>query len=368
MVEPRSQRLKSSPSMRVKGATVNKDYGEIYFIRERSFETEDFPTFVKIGLVKQNDKRTSFDRLLEHQTGNPRRLQLSHDLIVQTYLVSKVETNMHGRFARKRVLNEWFEVKSEESLLTMIAMGTTLAADAELRVVVQEKAEEFNQLSDNNRTSPPTEEAITTATELCVEDKKLTEIKKIEKTIIEKLRTASDLDIDVRGAISLTEVKKKFSLDKKNLESDHPELYAQYVFDKDGHSRTFNYTKFRNSILLEKALDYEEFTSTMKEIEDSVDQIIAPEEAYKMNPELLRLTEIKSMSEWKQDGLKRQLQVQCGENLEIEGICKWSRKPETKKQFNESEFSENNPDIYQQYQSETPATTRMELTRWQIRR
>ena len=341
--------------------------GEIYFIQEMPFRSESFPTFVKIGLVNESENRSSYDRLLEHQTANPRQLHLSDERIVRTHLLRKVESQMHGRYARKRVLNEWFEVESKDSLDSMIATATALATETNHRVLIEEQVNALNKLSDNGLATHPTQDAIQVATELCIEDKKISEIKRIEKVIEGRLRSAIDLGIDVRDAVTTTEVNKRIDLDKKSLESDHLDLYKNYLFDVEISARSFNYTKFRNSVSIEQAHDYEDFISSIKEIDNSVEQVADNEDAYSLNRPLLELTEIRVRSEWNQDGLKRQLQIQCGENLEIEGICRWSRRTVNKKRFDEKAFAESNKELFQQYLVESAPTKRIELTRWQIR-
>ena len=64
--------------------------GEIYFIAEEPSVSAP-PVRVKIGLVRESKSgRDSQDRLLDHQTGNPRRLVLLE--AIQIARVSKVET------------------------------------------------------------------------------------------------------------------------------------------------------------------------------------------------------------------------------------------------------------------------------------
>ena len=87
--------------------------GEIYFIGEFDLKSGQRTEYVKIGIVRHGAKeeRTSEDRLLEHQTGNPRRLEIIHT--VTTDAVEAIETNLHYRFARHRVYGEWMRLDSK---------------------------------------------------------------------------------------------------------------------------------------------------------------------------------------------------------------------------------------------------------------
>ena len=46
--------------------------GEIYFVRETDYLTKELTPYVKIGLVRAAEFRDTANRILEHQTGNPR--------------------------------------------------------------------------------------------------------------------------------------------------------------------------------------------------------------------------------------------------------------------------------------------------------
>ena len=49
--------------------------GEIYFIGEKDLRTKELTQYFKVGIVRENPEnadRESTQRLLEHQTGNPR--------------------------------------------------------------------------------------------------------------------------------------------------------------------------------------------------------------------------------------------------------------------------------------------------------
>ncbi len=52
------------------------DPGEVYFVSETDRLTKEVSSYVKIGLVRERDGRSSAERLDEHQTGNPRKLGL----------------------------------------------------------------------------------------------------------------------------------------------------------------------------------------------------------------------------------------------------------------------------------------------------
>jgi hypothetical protein len=74
--------------------------GEIYFIGEKDLRTKELTQYFKVGIVRENEEnadRDSTQRLLEHQTGNPRELYI--ESVVKTDLVELVETLLHKKFA-----------------------------------------------------------------------------------------------------------------------------------------------------------------------------------------------------------------------------------------------------------------------------
>ena len=54
--------------------------GQLYFINEQDIQTGMRSNYYKIGIVRDADDRDSKNRLLEHQTGNPRKLCIVESL------------------------------------------------------------------------------------------------------------------------------------------------------------------------------------------------------------------------------------------------------------------------------------------------
>ena len=99
--------------------------GQLYFINEQDTQTGVRSNYYKIGIVRDADDRDSENRLLEHQTGNPRKLCIVETLSMPA--VEAVETNLHYLFASKRVMGEWMCFNDDE-LKQAIAKAKELAA------------------------------------------------------------------------------------------------------------------------------------------------------------------------------------------------------------------------------------------------
>ena len=104
--------------------------GEIYFIGEKDLRTKEFTQYFKVGIVRENENnadRDSTQRLLEHQTGNPRELYI--ESVVKTELVELVETLLQKKFAPLGVRGEWMLLDSDE-LAKVKSEAEILAAEA----------------------------------------------------------------------------------------------------------------------------------------------------------------------------------------------------------------------------------------------
>ena len=92
--------------------------GEIYFVREVANDSASFTPFVKIGLVTA--PKVCAERLLELQTGNPRKLTIPEGFCISTDAVSMVEAQLHRRLSNFRIGGEWFKFTDEQDLANAV--------------------------------------------------------------------------------------------------------------------------------------------------------------------------------------------------------------------------------------------------------
>ena len=130
--------------------------GQLYFINEQDIQTGARSNYYKIGIVRDADDRDSKNRLLEHQTGNPRQLCIVETLSMPA--VEAVETNLHYLFASKRVMGEWMCFTDDE-LKKAITKAKELAAQMQENIKDFEKAEKLKKVVSNSKMLPPTPEA-----------------------------------------------------------------------------------------------------------------------------------------------------------------------------------------------------------------
>lgn len=92
------------------------DPGEVYVIGEYQPGTNTPTGRYKIGITQNS--RTTYDRITEHQTGNPNRLFIYGIVPCQaSYLVEKL---MHNQWNANRIGQEWFNLTNAELAQVMV--------------------------------------------------------------------------------------------------------------------------------------------------------------------------------------------------------------------------------------------------------
>ena len=168
---------------------MQKQPGTIYFVEERDLLGFPTPNYVKIGLVKNNEKgRSSDDRKDEHQTGNPRPL-IVVDSIDTEANVSALETMIHQSLAMYRHRGEWF-VKPNGELKLFLEKAKNLNNIVFNKVEKSIQIDAFSKQEDNGSEIDATKEIleIHATNKYKSATKKLDEEKKIIELTLEHLQ------------------------------------------------------------------------------------------------------------------------------------------------------------------------------------
>ena len=163
-----------------------KKPGTIYFVEERDLLGFTTPNYVKIGLVKDNEKgRSSVDRKDEHQTGNPRSLVVVDSINTESN-VSLLETMIHQSLSMHRHRGEWF-IKPNGDLKPFIDKANNLNEIASRKVEKLIQLDNFSKQEDNGKEIEATIEIHNIHNELIninLELKRLDEEQKIIELIL----------------------------------------------------------------------------------------------------------------------------------------------------------------------------------------
>jgi hypothetical protein len=301
---------------------------------------------VKTGLVQDGEGRNSFDRLKEHQTGNPRALTISKKEIVHTEAVDRVEALFHRLYAEKRVSGEWFEFSSEPEVQDAIKHAKAFSKDVAKIVPIFEEADALAKIEDNGKTLEPDASHLKLLAIIGVATLEISKIEELEALISDKFAQAVKAGVSNIGKVVKEQVrviKPKFNA--KAFMDANPELYEKYlVADQKWQGSFVPNAKVKKAAVV--GIDFDDFIAVtnaqiaaVKRLEDSV----------ALNEPLLSLTQQKALSEWDLDVAKAQLRVACGKYQEITGVCSWKRYFKESLTFNEGQFQEENAELWSQY-------------------
>jgi len=319
--------------------------GEIYFVGERDLKTNEQTPYVKIGIVRDNDKgpRSSEARLLEHQTGNPRELFLHS--VIKTPVVEQIETTMHGIYAPLRVNGEWIQLNDEE-LHDAIAQVERMRDQAIENSDVFQEAERLKTVLSNDdiRTPGSTEDEwfVTYNNAKII----LKECKTVGNLFKKVMQEAIAADEQV-SHIAKTQTRSGYErFDIEAFESTHPDLFAKYQITTSNFSQRFTVItpkKWGENL----ASINEDFAIEIAKFNELVSESGSPKEAIHLS--FLRLRSHEAQADWDKTIAENRLKALCGEASAIQGICTWPRKSTERTSFDEAKLLEDFPDLHSQF-------------------
>lgn len=320
---------------------MSYEKGEIYFVREKSGRDGQRTPFIKIGLVRYKEKRDSYNRLAEHQTGNPRTLELVPEEIVVTDAVDMVEAQLHRVFAKYRVSGEWFEFPSDDLVAKAVLQAKELASEVAPLVPKLVEAEKLKNVKSNGLSKAPSLENKESANKLAIAKERIVNCNDLLKKINDLIAVAVDSGADVSEIASKT-VKKyapKFLVDE--FMEAYPDLYEKYMTEVSSWEQRF---LLKTKPLQEGGIG-EEFESIISGIALVLDSKNAHEDLAALNEPKLALTHLKGLAEWDVQVQTAELKLSLGEFDELEGVCTWKRYSKVGLAFDSNLFAAENPDL-----------------------
>lgn len=318
--------------------------GEIYFIRERDRIDGGNSSYVKIGMV--NDvSRDSEKRLSDHQTGNPRDLELHH--VTQTPGPYRVERFLHQQFGPRRVRSEWFQL-SDEELSLAVQTAERLAQEAFVHVPIMEAADKLGSVISSPEKIGPTEESTEWIRILANVKEALGLCKELADTY---KSVASDLPTEVRAEVELeelivTEHYLETKFDSEGFNAAYPDLLEQY--SEISVSVSGRFTPILPTIdLAEVDRELMEFRT---EFRNACDQVRQGTLAFGELFDLWQILERYMGSySWDADVADAHLRVICGASAGIEGQVTWNRTAKEKKTLVSDRLESEHPEKYNKF-------------------
>ena len=323
--------------------------GELYFVGEEDLIDGTLTPLVKIGIVRENQYRTSEERVLEHQTGNPRRLRVLR--VFPSPVVDRVETLLQAEFAQRRIGGEWFHLPGAE-LDTAIQVAETRVNEATANEPALMTAHELERTESNGQALTPGTEVTEMHHRLLIVREQLAVTKKTEKQLEEALVETRHATPD--GPRYVTEQVRSPSsyFDKAAFESAHPRIAARFTRDETRLTKRFTVTSIRGHVP-DLTTDNPELSSHLGDVETAIDE---GREASVLHRHFLRLLTLRSPLDWEKELLEAQLKDSCRDHEEIAGVCKWARTLVTSPALDMDSLRADRPDLYSRFVQERPGT------------
>lgn len=327
--------------------------GHLYFINEQDVRTGERSNYYKIGIVRESDARDSKDRLLEHQTGNPRKLCVVETLNMPA--VEYIETNLHYLFARNRVMGEWMEFNATE-LKVAIAKANELKTEMEVNLPLIRRAEELKSIVSNGTKIQPTDEHLALHEEYLTYNEIVSSCGFALEKYDEYLFAAIEEGGVAPGAAKIQERAGAKKFDEKLFAATYPELYEKY-------SQTKTEVKGSFRILIPKGRAMDKSAMPREQVDllsDFIEQVVSADQSleagFMLHEKHLAILEIKQYAEYKKEILGIKMRVQTGDADGIEGICIWKRQEKISTILDKKYLQNNQPKEYESCVVEGKAT------------
>jgi T5orf172 domain len=317
--------------------------GELYFVGEKDPLTNEDTQFVKIGIVRENENRTTDYRIKEHQTGNPRLL---HSVsIIETPIVERVETTMHGKFAPWRLSGEWFVFRLSERSAAIKA-AEELASQASANQRNMKLAEEFKSVKSLGEMILPSNELLDVHRRLVGIRSQIKACKSMADSVVNALKDASTRGVDVTKLLTFQDKKGAERFDAENFKLKHPNLWTQFVTVEPSFKGSFLVTDPAAARPDPFAL-FPELSELNRRIEQAL--LVGNYEVSELHEMFLEVLTLQSPAEWEEDLLEDQIKSECGNAPGLSGVCKWSREEVSKEVFDKAGLKAAHPDTYTQF-------------------
>ena len=336
--------------------------GELYFIRENEVRTGELTPYVKIGIVREKagDERTSEDRALEHQTGNPRKLFV--ESIIKTPAVSEIENILHNLYADDRIYGEWFDFTNEQF------ESAKKVANELVKVAIENKenfaiAESLSARASRSEMIKPTKEIIGWHTKLLEAEIRVKECNALQDEIKRAFRailaepnqvgTLKEREKVLAPFLKVQEKKAKLEFDTEAFATARPDLYAEFTTIKLMPPKgSFTISRPKNFMTKLELVDHGLFLYSIiaKQTLSKFESKVATKE--ELHIVSLKLLGFEAKASWDKEIAQVNLKVFCQDYSGIEGLCKWNRKSKETSSFDKAAFIQAHPGIAEDFMTE----------------
>lgn len=338
--------------------------GEIYFIGEKDLRTKKFTDYYKVGIVRENSvnlDRDSANRMLEHQTGNPRELYI--ESVQKTELVELVETLLHKQFAPLGVRGEWM-LLTKNQLEVVKTSAKQLATEAKGIAANLIKVDELAKKKSSEVLIKPTKKMLEMHQEYLVATAKVKACDEIMGQIAQAFAEAlteghepdDDEEVNVKDFAKVQPRKGRTVIDYDAFAAKYPKLYAKFVSEKKTIKSLATFTGVRGLTVDFKKID-PEFGKTIASFEPLYKKVQAGKAKLQALHQFnLELHPLKVEAEWIALKNESALKVACATNGGIDGILKWSRVEKITESLDKKALFAAYPDKFEEFTTVTAPT------------
>jgi len=338
---------------------VSQAAGEIYFIGEKDLRSKEITPYFKVGIVRENADnadRDSTQRLLEHQTGNPRELYI--ESVVETDLVELVETLLHKKFAPLGVRGEWMLLNAEE-LAQVQKEANALAKEAAEITADLEKAEKLAKEKSDEELVPATDE-LKALNEIYLESnaklKSCDEMFDAIKEIFAEALEDEDEEEEVEAFVKVQEKKGKAIFDEESFKAKYEKIYSKFVITKSTIKGTASFSGSRGF-----KKEFKEFDPSFATMVDGFEPLVEKIKAGKEKKESLHgfsleLRRVSAEATWSKMKAESKIKVACGTHAGIDGLFKWARTEKVTESLDRKGLKEAHPELYAEFTTQGEAT------------
>lgn len=321
--------------------------GEIYFIGEKDLRTKEITSYYKVGIVRENSEnadRNATQRLLEHQTGNPRELYI--ESVVKSDLVELVETLIHKNFAPLGVRGEWMLLNPLQ-LIEVQKHAELLAVEAKEITADLQKAEELAKVLSDEELIPATPELQVLNDIYLESNAKLKACDEMFDTIKEIFADALE-DEDEKeevGAFAQIQERQRLVFDEVAFRSAHSSVYSKFLITKSTIKGT---PSFAGSRGFKK--EFKDYDAEFANMVDGFATIVEKIESGKEKKEFLHgfsleLRRINAEALWSKMKAESKIKVACGTHAGIDGVFKWVRSEKVTQSLDKKALKQAHPEL-----------------------
>jgi len=330
---------------------ISQTGGELYVIGEVDPRTGAKAPFVKIGIVRDNENRTTDQRVKEHQTGNPRLLVVR--TVVKTPMVERVETALHDNFAPFRISGEWFHM-DDAKVDNVITTAKQMAKEAGKKLQAVKEADELRK-QPSDGTVRSADKAGRKLYQLCVESDAVPKVcDDAAKLARETLIGARKAKVDVEAFLRIIPKAGTSSINQDALQAEHPKIWSKFRVTKQTISARFTLASARG-LDIDVATVAPELVGAAAQLSSRATAAARTSKGFdKVHRAYLEMLSLMSPRDWIRELAEEELRAACGVAAEIEGVCKWNRSLTESTTFDSSAFKKAHPELAEKYTTTKP--------------